>query len=90
MYKKVLNALDATGDSDVFEVDDFRSRQYILVQVTHSNTASTKLQGRIAPDMAWVDVHTFEASGAIQASVFPQMRFSATISSGTVTAAVYG
>jgi hypothetical protein len=90
MIQALLTAAGATADSAVVYVQEFAVRPYVIAQVDITATATVKVQGRVSDLFGWVDLYSFTASGAQQVTAMPQMRFSATITSGTVDAALAG
>jgi predicted amidohydrolase len=90
MYQVHFAAQASTADSTAQNVQNFAERPYVIAQVDITATATVKVQGRISSLFGWVDLHSFTASGAQQVTAMPQMRFSATITSGTIDAALAG
>jgi predicted amidohydrolase len=90
MYQVHFTAQASTADSTAQHVQSFAARPYVIAQVDITATATVKVQGRISDLFGWVDLHSFSASGAQQVTAMPQMRFSATITSGTVDAGLAG
>lgn len=77
---------DAALDTQAAGIEFGAQGDYRLVQCTISAAASVVVQGRLAPDQVWADLHTFTESGIASILMAPQMRLSITGNTGTVTA----
>lgn len=82
-----MRLLDVTTNTDgaVFDIhiDDRSEGGYATVQVQITGTATVVVQGRAAPDLGWVDIKSYTASGSDKIALFRQMR---AISSGMSSA----
>lgn len=82
---RLMDAQAGNVDSAAFQTLDRDRYHYRMVQVSLSAAANVKVQGRNAPDLPWIDIYTFSASGAQSISVWREMRASVTGNTGTVT-----
>jgi len=83
---RLLNAdVTASVDSAAVGVSRRSRDDYRLVQVVISAAATVSIQGRAAADLPWVEVKEYTASGADPVAMFPEMRASVTLNTGTVT-----
>ena len=87
------DGVTADTEGDVIEPRTklYRPGITALVQVEHAGTADVAIQGRIDDTYAWVQLgDLFEADGAAEVVLFPQMRAVVTnYSAGTIRAALW-
>lgn len=86
----LLSGANSVSNGDSFNVTRRTAVENIPVQVEISNTATCKIQGRLADSLSWVDLQTFTTSGSASIPYMPKMRaiVSAYIS-GTVDAELF-
>ena len=83
--KVLLDDVTVNTDGSAVQVQNFRHKEYGIVQCSIAGSATVKVQGRTSVDMGWVDAHEFTSDGAVRVSLFTEMRGKATgVSGGAV------
>lgn len=90
-YFRSLDGVTAIGAGATWNPTNKENLDWLLCQVEIVTTATVDIEGRLAPDMPWVVLKTFTASGAERISGFPEMRANCSDwTAGAVTADFYG
>lgn len=82
---RLVNAASATGATSAVTYPRVLDRTGIF-QAEISSSATVKLQGRVDSNAPWVDIVSLTSSDAKVVALFPSMRVSYTVVSGTVSA----
>jgi len=87
MLNTLLNAVAADTNGTAVTLINRTGSKEGLFQYAITGTVTLKIQGRVNPNAAWVDVASVVASGAQAVTLYPQMRaVTSGMASGTCTA----
>lgn len=83
--KLASNVTAASVDTDPVFFESQDRGIFRPLQVDISSAATVSVQGRNAPDMNWIEVASFTATGADSVMVFREMRTQISGNDGSVT-----
>lgn len=88
MTTTLLTEVAAPGTSGTQQLRTDSSKDDFVLQVVISGTATVALEGRVSPDLPWVQIDSLTSSAVNVYARVPQIRVNVLSVAGTVTVAI--